>query len=116
MAGTLTTHALDTELGRPGAGMQVELRRLEPAAEKPLASLRLDENGRAILIEDAALIAGTYELVFFLGDYLRARGVVATEPPFLDRVPVRFGVADGGAHYHVPLVFGRHGYTTYRGG
>jgi len=116
MAGKLTTHALDTELGRPGAGMQAELRRLDPAAEKPLASLRLDENGRAVLLEGSSLVAGTYELVFFLGDYLRARGAVAAEPPFLDHVPIRFGVADPGAHYHVPFVFGRHGYTTYRGG
>jgi 5-hydroxyisourate hydrolase len=59
---------------------------------------------------------GIYELVFFVGDYRRARDTLAVEPPFLDEVPIRFGISDPEAHYHVPLVLSRFGYTTYRGG
>jgi 5-hydroxyisourate hydrolase len=114
LAGKLTTHVLDTELGRAGAGMRVEVYRCEPAPEK-LLSLVLDGDGRGTLLEGAALRKGVYELVFFVGDYHRERGA-AVETPFLDAVPVRFGIADPNAQYHVPLVLSRHGYTTYRGG
>ncbi len=115
MAGKLTTHALDTERGCAGAGMRVELRRLAPGPEN-LCALTLDSSGRATLLDGPALRPGTYELLFSVGDYQRAHGAVAAEPPFLDLVPIRFGIADADAHYHVPLVLSRYGYTTYRGG
>ncbi len=34
---------------------------------------------------------------------------------FLDTVPVRFGIADAGASYHVPLLCSPWAYSTYRG-
>ena len=115
MAGRLPTHVLDTELGRAGAGMRVELHRRAPEPERLLA-LALDGEGRATLLDGPAMRIGIYELVFFVGDYHRARGTLAAEPPFLDEVPIRFGISDPEAHYHVPLVLSRFGYTTYRGG
>jgi len=59
--------------------------------------------------------AGIYELVFHVGDYLRAMAEAGPEPLFLDLVPIRFGIADPAAHYHVPLLFSPYGYSTYRG-
>ena len=53
--------------------------------------------------------------MFHAGDYLRAQGVEAAEPRFLDVIPLRFGVADASQHYHVPLLLSPYGYSTYRG-
>ena len=58
---------------------------------------------------------GSYELVFHVGDYLRASGAKLPEPPFLDLVPIRFGIAVADQHYHVPLLVSPYGYSTYRG-
>ena len=58
---------------------------------------------------------GQYELRFHAGDYLRAGGTALPEPAFLDVIPIRFGIADAGAHYHVPLLLSPYGYSTYRG-
>jgi 5-hydroxyisourate hydrolase len=110
MSGRLTTHALDTVAGKGAAGLRVELRR----GGYTLADLTLDPGGRGTLSE--ALETGPYELVFHLADYHRAKGVSLADPPFLDEVVVQFGVADPAAHYHVPLVFSPHAYSTYRGG
>ena len=54
-------------------------------------------------------------MLFRSGDYLRATGQVTGEVLFLDEVPIRFGVADAGGHYHVPLLISGFGYSTYRG-
>ena len=54
-------------------------------------------------------------MVFHVAEYFRAQGTKLSEPPFLDRVPIRFGIADASAHYHVPLLCSPWGYTTYRG-
>jgi 5-hydroxyisourate hydrolase len=61
------------------------------------------------------LTAGQYELVFAAGDYLRASGQAAGDVLFLDEIPIRFGVPDAGAHYHVPLLISPFAYSTYRG-
>jgi 5-hydroxyisourate hydrolase len=103
MAGKLTTHVLDTALGVGAAEMRVEWR-------------RLDAGGRATLIPGPELIPGTYEIVFFVGDYHRLLALLPNDAPFLDEVPVRFGIADADSHYHVPLVVSPFGYSTYRGG
>ncbi len=71
-------------------------------------------DGGPILIGDS-FRAGTYELLFHAGDYLRAAGVALPHPAFLDLVPIRFGIADVSAHYHVPLLISPYGYSTYRG-
>ena len=58
---------------------------------------------------------GTYELIFQTGDYLRATGQAEGDTLFLDQVPIRFGMSDPDAHYHVPLLLSPFGYSTYRG-
>ena len=59
--------------------------------------------------------AGLYELVFHVGDYFDEKTDTRAEFPFLDRVPVRFGIADARASYHVPLLVSPWAYSTYRG-
>jgi 5-hydroxyisourate hydrolase len=111
--GRLTTHVLDAANGRPASGVAVELYRVGNDAR--VASGVTNTEGRvdAPLLEGDALTAGTYELRFHAGDYFRRSGA-HVPVPFLDVVPVRFGVADGQT-YHVPLILSPFGYTTYRG-
>jgi 5-hydroxyisourate hydrolase len=116
-SGRLTTHVLDTMTGRPAAGLLIELYRHEAGAVELLATVRTNEDGRcdAPLLEGEALTPGNYELLFHVGSYLRAQGVPLPEPAFLDVVPIRFGLAAAGQHYHVPLLVSPYGYSTYRG-
>ncbi len=115
--GFLTTHVLDTMNGCPAAGLRVQLHRLDGDAPRLLRELTLDADGRAggPLLEGDAFQAGRYRLTFALGDYFRARGAALPEPVFLDRVPLDFGIADAGSHYHVPLLASPWSYSTYRG-
>ena len=116
--GTLTTHVLDTANGCPAAGMRVALFRLDAAgAATELKSFALDADGRAAapLLEGPALTRGRYRLVFAVGGYFATRGTVLAEPPFLDDVPLDFGIAALDQHYHVPLLVSPWSYSTYRG-
>jgi 5-hydroxyisourate hydrolase len=115
-SGRLTTHVLDTMSGRPGAGLGVELFRIEGETRRLLNRLTTNEDGRTPeLLAGADFSRGSYELVFHVGAYFRERGVALTEPAFLDQVPVRFGIAEPARHYHVPLLVSPYGYSTYRG-
>ncbi len=111
--GRLTTHVLDTVSGKPAAGLLIELW----SGDSKLASNITNADGRvdAPLLEGAAMRSGTYELRFFAGDYLRTTDAKLTDPPFLDIIPICFGIADPAAHYHVPLLLSPYGYSTYRG-
>jgi 5-hydroxyisourate hydrolase len=111
--GKLTTHVLDTMNGCPAAGMAVRLYR----EGQPLLTLKLNDDGRADapLLQGETLTPGRYRLVFDVAAYFRARGVELPEPPFLDEVPLDFGLADPASHYHVPLLVSPWSYSTYRG-
>jgi 5-hydroxyisourate hydrolase len=113
----LSTHVLDTSLGKPAAGIPVELHRLEPDARTPVASAVTNADGRtdAPLLYADRLDVGIYELTFHVGAYLRRMSPGLADPPFLDEVVVRIGVAEPGGNYHVPLLLSAHGYTVYRG-
>jgi 5-hydroxyisourate hydrolase len=114
--GRLTTHVLDTAQGRPGAGIVVELFRLGASRERVTdATTNADGRCERPLLEGPTFTAGTYELVFRAGDYFARQGMILTKPKFLDEVVIRFGIADGEAHYHVPLLISPYGYSTYRG-
>ncbi len=115
--GGLTTHVLDTTQGRPGAGIEVELFRLDGEARRRLKSVRTNADGRcdAPLLTAAEIEAGVYELVFHVADHFRSAGIALPDPPFLDVVPLRFGIADAAKHYHVPLLISPWSYSTYRG-
>jgi 5-hydroxyisourate hydrolase len=115
--GKLTTHVLDTAHGRPGAGIALELYTLDGDTRHLIAKAVTNDDGRCDkpLLEGNALLAGEYELVFHAGDYFAAIGVNVPQPRFVDRVVLRFGIADAGAHYHVPLLVSPWAYSTYRG-
>jgi len=114
--GRLTTHVLDTAAGKPAAGLTIELYRLGTTPER-LTVVVTNGDGRVdgALLEGAAFAPGVYELRFHAGEYLRKTGAKLPEPPFLDIVPIRFGIASAGEHYHVPLLISPYGYSTYRG-
>jgi 5-hydroxyisourate hydrolase len=119
MPGRLTTHVLDTANGRPAAGLQIALWRLEPRTGERahIITIFTNSDGRADapLLVEPDLTRGTYEMVFAVGRYFAAGGTTTGEPPFLDDVPVRFGIADPTGHYHVPLLVSPWAYSTYRG-
>lgn len=117
VSGKLSTHALDLTLGRPAAALKLELWQLDPAGGRALLkTVTTNADGRtdAPLLAATEMAAGTYELVFFVGDYFGANAPDRTEK-FLDQVPVRFNLADASAGYHVPLLFTPWAYSTYRG-
>lgn len=115
--GRLSTHVLDTAAGRPAAGMRIDFSILESGKWTLLKSLRTNADGRTDepLMAGEAMRTGEFELVFHVAEYFRGQGVALPEPPFIDRVPLRFGIADPLAHYHVPLLCSPWSYTTYRG-
>ncbi len=115
-SGRLTTHVLDTSLGKPAAGLKIELYCLEDAERRHMSTAVTNEDGRtdAPMLEGAGFAAGHYELVFKAGDYLRAGGAVG-DILFLDEIPIRFGIGHAEQHYHVPLLLSPFGYSTYRG-
>ena len=115
--GHLSTHVLDTMNGCPAAGMRVRLYALGDGAATMLKELTLNHDGRADapLLEGATMRPGAYRLLFDVAPYFRALGAELPDPPFLDTVPLDFGLADPGAHYHVPLLASPWAYSTYRG-
>jgi len=115
--GQLTTHVLDTARGLPASGVLVEAHLVGDHDRRRVGSETTNAQGRT----DTPLAAGgrfergVYELTFHVGDYFRGAGFPITDPPFLDHVVIRIGVADPAAGYHVPLLISPYGYTTYRG-
>lgn len=115
--GYLTTHVLDTARGMPAAGMKITLFRLEGANRLKIVEMSTNADGRtdSPIMPKGQFVTGTYELVFEAGAYLDARGTPPENPRFLDVVPIRFGISDADAHYHVPLLLSPFGFSTYRG-
>lgn len=116
--GRISTHVLDTVAGRPAAGVPVELAEWVSETQAVVVARAItNADGRT----DAPLIGGRpvpvapYELRFHIGDHFRVTQPGLPEPPFLDIVTIRFGVADPEGHYHVPLVASPWSYQTYRG-
>ncbi|GCE09680.1 hydroxyisourate hydrolase [Dictyobacter aurantiacus] len=119
MPGRLTTHVLDTTQGRPAADVPLQLWLLggEGARRTLLKALHTNQDGRTSepLLQGHELVLGRYELVFAVGKYFVAQGLALADPPFLDEVPIRFGIARVEEHYHVPLLISPWAYSTYRG-
>ncbi len=117
MSGYLTTHVLDTARGCPAEGIRITLYALDGNTRRPIGGAVTNTDGRtdAPILGADVFQTGQYELVFHCGDYLRDTGQAGGDPLFLDQVPIRFGMNDGAAHYHVPLLLSPYGYSTYRG-
>ena len=117
VAGRLTTHVLDTVSGKPGAGVRITFEASQGEGWRVLRTATTNAEGRTDqpLLAGEAMTAGRYRIIFHVGECFARLGVPLADPPFLDRVPVEFAVADPRAHYHVPLVVTPWSYLTYRG-
>lgn len=115
----LTTHVLDTAQGIPGSHIKVDLFSLQNG-RRLVKTLNTNADGRTDepLLEGDAFTHGQWELVFHVGPYFAAQQTASentgTTVPFLDEVPIRFGI-NSDAHYHVPLLVSPWSYSTYRG-
>ena len=109
---TLSTHVLDTSLGRPASGVRVRLERVGVADQTTVGAGTTDANGRlADLVGPNSLTAATYRLRFDVAEYFARTG----RPAMFPEVAVTFIVAPGDEHYHIPVLLSPFGYTTYRG-
>jgi 2-oxo-4-hydroxy-4-carboxy-5-ureidoimidazoline decarboxylase len=114
--GYLTCHVLDTANGCPAAHMRVDLTRLADGfmwsfttnAEGRLNNGGGPKGGREMQV-------GRYEWKFYVGDYFCGTGTYLSGTPFLDIVPLQFGIDNPDEHYHVPLLVSPWSYSTYRG-
>jgi 5-hydroxyisourate hydrolase len=107
----ITTHVLDTALGRPAPGIHVTLAQQGPEGWNAMGQGTTDGDGRIRDLIAGALEAGVYRLTFHTGAYFEARGVDG----FYPEVAVTFRLRAPGEHYHVPLLLSPFGYSTYRG-
>ncbi|SKA30645.1 hydroxyisourate hydrolase [Consotaella salsifontis] len=112
----LTTHVLDTSLGRPAANLSLALWRVEGEQRAKVVDAVTNADGRcdSPLLAGESFLPGVYELVFAAGTYFDRLGLFLPQPKFLDEVVIRFGLAEP-THYHVPLLLSPFGYSTYRG-
>ena len=115
--GRLSTHVLDTAAGKPAAGMRIDFSELDGDRWKLVKTVHTNADGRTDepLLAADAMRTGQFKLVFHVAAYFREHGALLPDPPFLDTVPLRFGVADRDGHYHVPLLCTPWSYGTYRG-
>ncbi len=117
--GYLTTHVLDTARGCPAEGIVITLYKVSGKSRQEVASTITNDDGRtnSPILPKEAFAPGKYELVFSVGEYLHKHKLVSKtdEPLFLEEIPIRFGMNDANAHYHVPLLLSPYGYSTYRG-
>lgn len=115
--GRLTTHVLDTASGIPARDMTLRLYEWSGDKKSLLKETKTNHDGRCDgpLLDGGTFKPGHYELEFEVAAYFSARGETLPNPPFLTTVPLRFAIADGNAHYHVPLLVSPWSYSTYRG-
>ena len=108
----ITTHVLDTALGRPGKAIAIELERAEHNVWHLVGGGITDDDGRLrTLTPQGPVQPGTYRIRFQTGAYFEAQGTTG----FFPVVEIQFSVLDGGQHYHVPLLLSPYGFSTYRG-
>ncbi len=115
MAG-LSTHVLDTSKGKPAVELKIELYKIIDKEKVLIKTVSTNNDGRidGPLLSSESLEEIHYELLFFVGDYLKKQNS-DLKNVFLDKIPIRFFVYNKSEHYHVPLLLSPYGYTTYRG-
>jgi 5-hydroxyisourate hydrolase len=109
----ISSHVLDTAIGRPARSLGVRLDRLEEGGGwTTLGSAMTGDDGRvADLLPGTELPVGTYRLTFETANYLEA----TQRPVFFPQVDVVFRIEEAGEHFHIPLLLSPFGYSTYRG-
>lgn len=109
---SISTHVLDTSLGKPASGIRITIERKEGAGHTAVGQGTTDAYGRVKeLVPEGKLVKGEYRVHFDLAGYFAARAVES----FYPEATIVFTVRDENAHYHVPLLLSPYGYSTYRG-
>ena len=108
----LTTHILDTTIGKPAQGVHIQLEQNVSGQWIPLAKGKTNTDGRIsdLLPTDKILNIGVYRLIFDTGSYFKSQNCKS----FYPSVSIEFEITDA-SHYHVPLLLNPFGYSTYRG-
>jgi 5-hydroxyisourate hydrolase len=115
--GRLTTHVLDTVSGEAAAGMRIEFLEANPEggwAHRAMLITNTDGRTDAPVMAGESFHSGRFQLRFHVAEYFRSTGAMLAEPPFLDIVPIHFGIS-ADEHYHVPLLCSPFAYSSYRG-
>ena len=108
---SISTHVLDTSIGRPAAHISVRLER-ETDGWSEIVTVTTDADGRAMLVpKGTTMHVGVYRLTFDVAAYFQTQAVET----FYRQIAIEFVVRDAAAHHHVPLLLSRFGYSTYRG-
>ena len=110
----ISTHVLDTSIGRPAQGVLIKLERNTPGAGWTLlADAVTDASGRVgqLLPPNEHLHLGGYRLRFDVETYFGEQ----QRETFFPEVSIQFEIRDETTHYHVPLLISPFGYSTYRG-
>ena len=121
MSATLSSHILDTHLGKPAANIALTLHRVEDGGEATLLANGTTNNDGRVTPDswkfdstvdscDQGISSGRYTITFDTQSYFDAQKLKA----FYPEVIIDFIVSDAG-HYHIPLLLSAHGYGTYRG-
>ena len=113
MKSPITTHVLDTSIGKPAANVAAVLDRVTETGTERIGQSATNADGRIadLLGEDQPLDRGRYRITFDTAAYFAARGV----PCFFPEAAITFEVKDPSQHHHVPLLLSPFGYSTYRG-
>ena len=107
---TISTHVLDTSLGRPASAVAVRLLEQQGSNWVEIFAGETDADGRVPGLREVAVRAGSWRVTFDVGSYFRGRGLES----FYSVVTIDFLLRTD-AHYHVPLLISPFGYSTYRG-
>jgi 5-hydroxyisourate hydrolase len=111
MKSAITTHVLDTSIGRPAANVAARLERITETETVKVGMSATNADGRITDLLDVPLDLGRYRITFDTASYFAERGV----PCFFPEVAILFEVTDTAQHHHVPLLLSPFGYSTYRG-
>ena len=113
----LSVFALDVHSGKPAAGLRVDFSRLEGEAYRLVKTVQINDTGNTDepVFNADQMATGDYEFVLYFADYYSKLGVKLNNPPFLNKVPIRFSIADPKQVYHIPVLLTPWSYNTYRG-
>ncbi len=108
---SITTHVLDTSIGRPAQNVPITLERQQGTSFVSVGGGMTDADGRLRTLVTGALEIGIYRITFDTAAYFHAMSIKG----FYPTVAIVFQIEDATQHYHVPLLINPYGYSTYRG-
>lgn len=111
MKSPITTHVLETAVGRPARGVSVVLERFDGNFVE-IARGKTNDDGRIMdWMPTGKAATGTYRITFDTGTFYTELG----QATFYPTVSITFELNAPDEHYHVPLLVSPFGFSTYRG-